>query len=159
MEITAFFYNHNIHPYKEFKKRLLALESYAKELNVPLVANRDYELKKFLRDAVFNEEKRCSFCYDYRLKKTAEHARENGFDFFTSTLLYSIYQNHNIIIKIAEKYAEEFGIEFYYADFRVGWQQGVDESIAREMYRQPYCGCIYSEQERYDKRFRKGNKK
>ncbi len=158
-DITTYFYNHNIHPYREFKKRLTTLESYAREVNIPFVASREYELKEFLRKAVFNEDKRCSLCYDYRLKKTAEYARENGFDSFTSTLLYSKYQNHGSIVKTAEKYAKEFSLDFLYSDFRTGWQQGIDESIARDMYRQPYCGCIYSEQERYDKRFRKRKKK
>lgn len=159
LDVTAFFYNHNIHPFKEFKKRLNTLETYLKDINIPLVAYREYELKEFLRDAVFNEEKRCTFCYKVRLKKSAEYAKENGFDAFSTTLLYSKYQNHELIINYGKQYAEEFGVEFYYSDFRVGWQEGIDESIARDMYRQPYCGCIYSEQERYDKRFKKRKSK
>lgn len=156
LDITVFFYNHNIHPFKEFKKRLNTLESYLKDINIPLVACRDYGLKKFIRDAAFNEEKRCTFCYRVRLKECALYAKDNGFEAFSSTLLYSRYQNHELIIKYGEEYAEEFGLEFFYSDFRLGWQAGIDESIARNMYRQSYCGCIYSEQERYDKRFRKG---
>ncbi len=158
-DVTVYFYNHNIHPFKEFKKRLNTLESYLKDINIPLVACRDYELKEFLRDAVFNEEKRCTSCYSVRLKSCAEYAKKNGFEAFSSTLLYSKYQNHSLLISQGKKFAHEYGIDFYYSDFRVGWQDGIDESIARDMYRQPYCGCIYSEQERYDKRFRKRKNK
>lgn len=154
-QVTAFFYNHNIHPFKEFRRRLNTLEDYAKEIQMQAIIHREYEMKEFLRDAVFNEESRCLPCYTYRMNKTAEVAQEKGFDAFTSTLLYSKYQKHEVIASLGRKLAKEHDIEFYYEDFRHGWQLGIDESIARDMYRQPYCGCIYSEQERYDKRFRK----
>lgn len=156
-EITAFFHNHNIHPYKEFNKRLSTLETYIKNIGIPLIVHREYELTEFLREAVFHETTRCSLCYEYRLQKTAERAAKENYSAFTTTLLYSKYQNHNQIIDIGKRLAEQNGILFYYQDFREGWQLGIDESIEREMYRQPYCGCIYSEQERYDKRFKKRN--
>lgn len=89
------------------------------------------------------------------MRKTAELAKQEGFDAFSSTLLYSKYQKHELIASLGKTLEKEHGIEFHYEDFRPGWQSGIDESIARDMYRQPYCGCIYSEQERYDKRFRK----
>ena len=159
-DITAYFYNHNIHPFKEFRRRLNTLEAYAKDIKVPFIASREYELKHFLREAVFHEDERCTSCYEYRLTKTAEFAAQEGFEAFTTTLLYSKYQNHKEMIEIGERLAQKYNVEFYYQDFREGWQLGIDESIEREMYRQPYCGCIYSEQERYDKRFwkRKKNK-
>ncbi|CAG35437.1 conserved hypothetical protein [Desulfotalea psychrophila LSv54] len=155
VQVTAYFYNHNIHPFKEFRRRLNTMEAYAKEIHLPFVAEREYELITFLRQAVFHEESRCRPCYLQRMRQTAEYAKEKGFDAFSTTLLYSKYQNHALIKRAGELLAEEFGLLFYYQDFREGWQAGIDESIEREMYRQPYCGCIYSEQERYDKRFRK----
>lgn len=157
--ITSYFYNHNIHPFKEFRRRLNTAEAHAKQERIKFVVERNYLMKEFLRDAVFNEDKRCVKCYYHRLNETAKYASENGFEYFTSTLLYSKYQNHALITAQCEKLASEYGIKFYYEDFRDGWQAGIDESIAQDMYRQPYCGCIYSEQERYDKRFRKSQVK
>jgi predicted adenine nucleotide alpha hydrolase (AANH) superfamily ATPase len=80
---------------------------------------------------------------------------EIGADAFSTTLLYSRYQNQKLIRSQAEKLAKQYGIPFYYQDFRKGWQQGIDMAKEMDLYRQPYCGCIYSEQERYDKKFRK----
>jgi hypothetical protein len=110
-----------------------------------------------MRKVVFNEDSRCSICYEIRLTAAAEHAKAVGAEAFTSTLLYSRYQKHEKIRRIGEKLAGQHGIPFYYEDFREGWQQGIDMSKEMELYRQSYCGCIYSEQERYDKRFRKRN--
>ena len=90
-----------------------------------------------------------------RLTAAAQHAKKIGADAFSSTLLYSRYQKHELIKKIAAECEKKYEIPFYYDDFRVGWQEGVDMAIEMELYRQPYCGCIYSEQERYDKKCRK----
>ncbi len=90
-----------------------------------------------------------------RLEKTAQQAIKQGADAFSTTLLYSRYQNHKKITETGHKVAEKYGVQFYYDDFRVGWQEGIDRAIAMDLYRQPYCGCIYSEQERYDKKLQK----
>ncbi len=153
--ITGRFYNPNIHPYKEFKKRLNTLEKYARDIELPLIIEREYGLTEFLRNVVFNEQQRCKFCYEIRLEDCAKMAAEKGFPAFSSTLFYSKYQNHQLMRSVAERMAAKYGVEFVYHDFREGWQEGIDISIKEEMYRQPYCGCIYSEQERYDKSLRK----
>ena len=93
-----------------------------------------------------------------RLSVAAKKAQEIGADAFTTTLLYSKYQKHNLIRQIGERIAEAYTIPFYYKDFRLGWQQGIEMSKEMELYRQPYCGCIYSEQERYDRSCRKKTK-
>ena len=80
-------------------------------------------------------------------------------DAFSTTLLYSRYQNHDLICSQSERLAEKYGVPFYYQDFRKGWQEGIDRSIEMGLYRQPYCGCIYSEQERYDNRWKKRQKR
>ena len=90
-----------------------------------------------------------------RLEQAAERAGRENADAFTTTLLYSRYQNHELIRTKGEHLAQKFGVQFYYEDFRRGWQEGIDRSIAMGLYRQPYCGCIYSEQERYDKKLSK----
>ena len=155
---VGFFFNPNIHPFKEFKRRINALDDLARRTGFKVDIVRDYGLKEYLRKVVFHEEKRCGFCYEMRLVETVKHAREIGADGFTTTLLYSKYQNHELICSQAEKLAEESGIPFVYEDFRKGWQEGIDRSIDMGLYRQPYCGCIYSEQERYDKKMRKRKK-
>jgi predicted adenine nucleotide alpha hydrolase (AANH) superfamily ATPase len=153
--VSGYFYNPNIHPYREFKRRIAALVEFAEIKDFPVTIDRNYGLTEYMRKVVFNEDKRCSICYDMRLEQTAEQAAEQGADAFSSTLLYSKYQNHELLIKKCEALARRYGIDFFYEDFREGWQQGIDGSIAMDLYRQPYCGCIYSEQERYDKKLRK----
>lgn len=150
-EVTAYFYNPNIHPYLEFKKRKDCLKEYSNNSGLALISEDKYELKEFLRKVVFHETERCLTCYSIRLEKTAYIAKELGFDAFTTTLLYSRYQKHEDIKSLCSSIATRNNIPFIYHDFRSGWHQGIDKSKQLNMYRQSYCGCIYSEQERYDK--------
>lgn len=154
-DTTVFFFNPNIHPYREFRRRLDTLSAVTEDLAIPLIAERDYGLVEFTQAVVHREKQRCSICYDLRLEKTVEIALEKGFTHFSTTLLYSRYQNHQLIVEKCKCLAERNSIVFHYQDYRDGWQEGVDESIERSLYRQPYCGCLYSEQERYDNRLKK----
>ena len=153
--VKGLFYNPNIHPFKEFQKRLATLEELSKNMGLTVDYEREYGLQEYLREIVFHEEERCGICYEMRLSVAVKKAQEIGADAFTTTLLYSRYQKHNLIREIGERLAKKQAIPFYYQDFRVGWQQGIEMAKEMGLYRQPYCGCIYSEQERYDKRFRK----
>lgn len=155
--VEGFFYNPNIHPYREFKHRIDTLKKLADLEKFPIAVYPDYGLKDYLRRVVFNEQNRCSICYDMRLEQSAQKAGKENFDAFSSTLLYSRYQNHGQIKEKGELLAEKYGVPFYYEDFRTGWQEGIDRSIEMGLYRQPYCGCIYSEQERYDRKLRNKN--
>lgn len=154
-EVSGYFFNPNIHPYREFKRRIGALVEFSEQKKFKVEIDRNYGLTEYLRQVVFNENKRCSICYDMRLEPTVKFAARQGADAFTSTLLYSRYQNHQLLIDKCNKLADQYGVKFFYQDFREGWQQGIDDSIKMDLYRQPYCGCIYSEQERYDKKLRK----
>jgi hypothetical protein len=154
-QVTGWFHNPNIHPYKEFQRRIQALEELARHKHFSVEIDRTYGLRDFLRQVVFHEDSRCGLCYEMRLRPTAARAVEQGFAAFTTTLLYSKYQNHSLLQQKGAALAEQFGIAFYNQDFRQGWQQGIDAAIAMNLYRQPYCGCIYSEQERYDKKMRR----
>ncbi|MCI5179389.1 MAG: hypothetical protein D3911_08745 [Candidatus Electrothrix sp. AW3_4] len=156
-EVSGYFFNPNIHPFREFKRRIKALVDFSEQKKFKVVIDRNYGLTEYLRKVVFHENERCSLCYDMRLKAIAEQAANQGFDAFTTTLLYSKYQRHELIKEKSEAIAQKLSVQFLYQDFREGWQQGIDESIAMKLYRQPYCGCIYSEQERYDKKMRKRN--
>ena len=155
--VQGYFFNPNIHPYQEFRRRLQAARQLAEALDFELKVDSEYGLRSYLRQVVFREETRCGLCYAMRLRLVAAKAKEERADAFSSTLLYSRYQRHELIRKIGEETAAEQGIPFYYRDFRVGWQEGIDGAITMGLYRQPYCGCIYSEQERYDKKMRKKN--
>ncbi|OQX12148.1 MAG: hypothetical protein BWK76_18095 [Desulfobulbaceae bacterium A2] len=148
--VTGLFHNPNIHPFQEFSARRLAAEELAGQLKVPLEVDRRYGLREFVRQVVHQEEERCGLCYRMRLRATAERARALAVDGFSSSLLYSRHQQHGRIQAIGEEEAVRAGVAFVYRDFRRGWQQGIDESRARGLYRQQYCGCIYSEEERYD---------
>lgn len=151
----GFFFNPNIHPFAEFKRRLASVDLLSSKMNFKIESVREYGLKEYLRQVVFHEERRCEICYEMRLSVVAQKAKEVGADAFTSTLLYSRYQKHERIRAIAERLATEHNISFFYHDFRQGWQQGIDLAIEMDLYRQPYCGCIFSEQERYDKKLRR----
>ncbi len=153
--MTAFFYNPNIHPFKEYKNRLNSLIQLSETDNIPLIIQGDYGFNEYIRRVVFNERKRCSICYDIRLEATVLYAKQNGFTSFSTTLLYSKFQNHTLIKEKCTYLANLHNILFVYEDFRPGWQEGITLSIEKELYRQPYCGCIYSEQERYDNKLKK----
>ncbi len=147
----GYFYRNNIHPYTECLKRQDALESYAKKIDLRVIYQEGYDLNGFIRNVVFRESNRCSYCYHERLRATALVAKHGKFDFFSTTLLYSKFQKHNTIRSIGESVSSSVGVPFYYHDFRVGWKDGIEESKRIGLYRQQYCGCIYSERERYFK--------
>lgn len=157
--VTGLFHNPNIHPYQEFHRRIDAVHQFAEAAAFPVEVDEQYGLTEYLRAVVFYENERCERCYDMRLQRTVQAAVAGGFDAFTSTLFYSRYQNHRLLLEKCTALATRHGIDFYYEDFRLGWQQGIDDSIRLGLYRQPYCGCIYSEQERYDRHLRKKRKK
>jgi len=148
-ELKGFFFNPNIHPTLEYGRRLETLQAYARVEALDLSVPEDYPLEEFLRGVAFRETDRCRYCYHLRLERTARTAAEQSFDAFTTTLLYSKFQRHDLIRTIAESLAGHYGIAFHYRDFREGWKEGIRLSRQMGMYRQPYCGCIYSEKERY----------
>jgi predicted adenine nucleotide alpha hydrolase (AANH) superfamily ATPase len=148
-EVCGLFYNPNIHPYVEYRKRLETIDTYAGQVELHIIREEAYPMEAFLRQVAFREEERCRHCYHLRLDRTAKTARKGRFDAFTTTLLYSRFQKHDLIRGIGERVAGTHGIPFLYRDFREGWSEGVRISRELGMYRQPYCGCIYSEKERY----------
>ena len=162
IEPTGYFFNPNIHPYKEWDMRLKAAEEFAARSEMKIITDKHYMLRDFLRRALAAEQVengRCRMCYTWRLEETARYAAENGFDAFTSTLFYSIYQQHELMKETAEHFAEVYGVKLHYEDFRPGWQEGIDMSMEMGLYRQPYCGCIFSAEERYSRELRKARKK
>ena len=150
-QVKGVFFNPNIHPYLEYKKRLDTVREYAAREGLEVAVAEGYPIEEFLLKTAALGKDRCSYCYEVRLRHTAEQARKGLFDAFTTTLLYSRYQKHDLIRATAEDAAREFNIPFYYRDFREGWDEGVRLSKEMGLYRQKYCGCIYSEKERFYK--------
>ena len=148
-DLTAYYFNPNIHPYLEYKRRAETFSAYADEKELPVIWAEDYDMENFFRLIAGKEDDRCRVCYTLRLRETARLAEEGCFAGFTTTLLYSKFQKHELIRAIGERLGREFNIPFVYHDFRAGWQEGVRLSRELGMYRQPYCGCLYSEKERY----------
>ncbi len=146
-DVSGYFFNPNIHPYGEFKKRRDVLSAFARSASLPLIIDETYELTSFLKGILEYGPDRCLFCYRIRLAQLFEKAGELGVDAVTTTLLYSRYQKHAAIAAIAAELSEEYEIPFLYEDFREGWAEGVAESKKMGMYRQRYCGCILSELE------------
>jgi len=149
MDVMGFFYRHNIHPYTECLRRQETLQSYADQINLRMICQEGYDLEGFIQNVVYREADRCSYCYHDRLRTTALVAKRGKFDYFTSTLLYSKFQKHDTIRSIGESVGRSVGIPFLYKDFRSGWKEGIKISKDLKLYRQQYCGCIYSEKERY----------
>lgn len=148
-DVSAFWYNPNIHPYTEHQNRLESMEKLAKEMDTPLIIAEGYDMPEYFRRVSGREKQRCRFCFDMRLGKTADIAREKGCDAFTTTLLISPHQQHETLLKTGNRIAGEKKIEFLYADLRKRYSDSRHITKPLDLYRQQYCGCIYSEWERY----------
>ncbi len=148
-QVMGFFYRHNIHPFTECLRREETLREYSQSIDLPMIWQKGYEMEAFLRSMSFREKDRCRVCYYQRLKAAAMVAKKGKFDCFSTTLLYSKFQTHKTIVETGESLGKKYGVPFYYHDFSEGWKEGIEESRARGMYRQQYCGCIYSEKDRF----------
>ena len=151
LEVMGFFYRHNIHPYTECLRRQETLEAYAEQINLKVIYQEGYDLEGFIQNVAFRESERCNYCYHDRLRSTALLAKRGKFDYFSSTLLYSKHQQHELIRSMGESIGKSVGVAFLYRDYREGWKEGIECSKQMGLYRQHYCGCIYSEKERYYK--------
>ena len=148
-EVSVLWYNPNIHPYTEHQHRMESMKSLAQEVNLPLSVTGGYDIIEYFRRVVGHEAERCRYCFNLRLSKTAETAREKGFDAFTTTLLISPQQKHNIIRETGSNVADEKGLEFLYTDLRKRYSDSRHLTKPMNLYRQQYCGCVYSEWERH----------
>lgn len=148
-EVSGYWYNPNIHPHAEHRNRLESMKTLAQEINLPLIIEERYDFIEYFRRVAGHEEERCRHCFELRLLKTAETTHRTGFDAFTTTLLISPHQKHDVLKEIGEKVARETGVEFLYADLRKRYSDSRHITKPLELYRQQYCGCLYSEWERY----------
>jgi hypothetical protein len=147
-QITGFFFNPNIRPTEEHARRLDALENYAPALALDLVVAAEEQPDSWSAAVAGAGDDRCRGCYELRLRATAREARRGGFDIFSTTLLHSIHQKHELVRAVAVEVARAEGVAFLYRDLREGWAQGGRTYRESGLYRQRYCGCLPSAIER-----------
>lgn len=150
--LAGFYYNPNIHPYSEYLRRKEWVDTYAKSVSLH-INTAGYSIDDYFQYILHDNRKseRCPACWWLRMLKTAKFAKENGFDAFTTTLLASPYQDHDTLKSICDDVASKCAIGFYYRDFRPGFSACQERAKELGMYRQNYCGCLYSEIEKIEK--------
>ncbi len=149
-QVTGLFYNPNIHPLQEYLRRRNGLREVAERLGFNVIwLDKDYDPQRWFREVTLREASRCRLCYALRLEKTRNVAKHGRFDAFSSTLLYSRMQNHEAIADLGRGIAGKGAPSFHYQDFREYWREGIETSTQWGVYRQQYCGCLYSEYERF----------
>jgi predicted adenine nucleotide alpha hydrolase (AANH) superfamily ATPase len=147
--LAAYFYNPNIQPLVEFRRRAKSLHVLADEERLTLMADERYDVRGFLRTVPWDRPERCLACYRMRLQETARVAAERGFSAITTTLLASEHQDHEAVRRLGEEAAAGRRLAFHYEDWRTLAGRGREEAKRRSLYRQQYCGCIFSEEERF----------
>lgn len=151
---VGWFMNPNIQPLSEYLRRREAAVDCAGKLGMSLICDDVWDLRAWLEKQMAGDESdRCERCCFWRLEAAAKKAAELGLRYFSTSLLYSRYQPHDYIKAAGERLARGNGIEFVYGDFREDWQAGIDKSREFGLYRQAWCGCVFSEAERYAKKF------
>lgn len=143
-DVTGYFYNPNIHPESELERRVEALKKYSSITGANTIIIDNYDIDLFNKEAVDKDGDRCGNCYRLRIEAAAGYAKQNGYDLFSTTLLLSPYQKHDLIKSIGEGISRKYGIEFYYKDFRPFYAESVRISKETGLYRQKHCGCYIS---------------
>ncbi|HOP73177.1 MAG TPA: epoxyqueuosine reductase QueH [Thermoclostridium caenicola] len=144
LEMTGLYFNPNIHPWEEFEKRKESVIAMSEDYGVPVAVNDLNQLDHWQNSLTAEKPGRCAYCYAVRLEEAARYARETGHDVFTTSLLISPYQDHDLIVRTAKKAAARHGVRFYYEDFRPLYRAGRERARGKHWYMQKYCGCIYS---------------
>lgn len=148
-EVSGFWYNPNIHPYGEYAARLLAARRAAEALGMDLLEGGGYGLVEFLRLVAHHEAERCGMCYRMRLLATAREAASRGFEGFATTIASSPHQDLELCRSVGEEIARTMGLAFVDPGFRRHFPQGMRRARELRLYRQAWCGCVYSEWERH----------
>lgn len=151
------FYNPNIHPFREYRRRLESFEALMAEEGAEYIVV-PYEPEEWIRAVAYREESRCEICYRLRLRRAADMACEEGYDALTTTLFASPYQDHEMVTLLGKSISRSRGLEFVSWDGSDGYRENIGQARERGLYTQPYCGCIFSERERYDRAYRDRDK-
>jgi predicted adenine nucleotide alpha hydrolase (AANH) superfamily ATPase len=147
--VLTFFFNPNIHPYAELRNRLMSMQQFVNSRNLIGFFYTGYPLEKFLRMQLSQMEERCAGCYELRLTATANKARQEGIRLFSTTLLVSPYQKHDLVAHVGKNVQKATGVDFVYFDWRPHWRETRLISRREGLYLQKYCGCIFSESDRH----------
>lgn len=155
--VTVLYYNSNIYPESEYQKRLKEQERLINELPVEhkvCLIEGEYDPKSFFKAVEGHENdpergERCRICYRMRLEEAAKYAKERGYDFFATTLTLSPLKDSSVINSIAEELSEEYGVKNLPSDFkkREGYKRSIELSREYNLYRQNFCGCVFSKRE------------
>ena len=155
-DITIYYYNPNTYPEEEFTRRYDELDKFINNFNNSVkIIKEQYNPTEFYNsikglEHLGEKSRRCYNCYKLRMNKAARYAKDNGYDYFTTTLSISPYKNANWINEIGKKIENNLGIRYLYSDFKKkdGYKRSLELSKKYNLYRQEYCGCVYSKQER-----------
>ncbi len=147
-DLQGFWFNPNIHPAEENIKRRDSVAALAAKNNFALNFGPEYSEARWTETACMPGTDRCRFCYSLRMKETAKKAKSLGLELFTTSLLSSPYQKHDMIKETAAEAARSEGVQFYYRDFRPFYYEGRNEARSLGFYMQKYCGCRFSKKER-----------
>jgi hypothetical protein len=151
IEPVGYWYNPNIHPFTEYRARRNCLTEYARSIGLELVVEDEYGLRPFVRAVAGDIDNRCGYCYASRLSRTAQYAAEHGFDAFCTTLTVSPYQDTPRIFETGQAVGERSGVPFAPYDFSPRFREGQAQARELGLYMQKYCGCVFSEEDRYCK--------
>lgn len=158
IEPYLYFFNPNIHPLAELMRRADGVKNYAEKYALEYEIDLSYDEEKWLKFSSQKKSQHCQLCYGLRMFEAAKACKRLGYEGFTTTLLVSPYQNHDQIHRIAEQAAAKVGVKYYPFDWRFGFQEGQQKAKEEGIYRQRYCGCIYSISESfYAKKIAKGH--
>ncbi len=150
-DVTPIWFNPNIHPFKEYEKRLESMKNFEEEIDTKIIFLDEYHLEGFLKEAL-EAENRCEICYERRFLRTAKIAKEKKIPRFSTTLTISPYQDHQLIKKVGKRVGRSKDVEFIYKDLRKGFSEHHNMANKLNLYKQGYCGCIFSERDRYYKK-------
>ena len=148
IEARGLWFNPNIHPIREYQLRLNTLQWLQRLWGLDIEYIDHHRIRDFVSTVRAHREERCSLCYSMRLEETAKTARKMNLDGFTTTLLVSPYQRFDMIVSVGREMEKRYCIPFYAEDFRVGYKGSIRLSRELNLYRQNYCGCIFSKRER-----------
>lgn len=159
-EITIYYYNPNIYPEEEYQRRINELKRFLtvfKTKNKVNLIEEYYDTKEYYTavkglEKLGEKSERCYNCYKFRMDKAANYAKENNYDYFTTTLSISPYKNSNWINEIGKNLEGKYDIKYLYSDFKKknGYKRSLELSKEYNLYRQDYCGCVYSKEERLE---------
>ena len=150
IEPVSYWFNPNIHPYQEYKARRDTLMAYAPTIGMELIVQEDYGLREFCRLVAEDLEHRCGKCYRLRLEQAARYAADHGFDWYCTTLSISPMKDPVRLNELGTELGRQYGVPFLPSEFRKkdGYKRSLQLSAEYGLYRQDYCGCVFSKRER-----------